>query len=373
MKILFVSNTDWYLFRFRLALAVYLRRQNMEVVFVSPNGKYVQSIRDHGFKWVDWPVGRKSTHPIAELAAIYALATIFRQEKPTLVHLHTIKPVLYGSLAAWILGIKPVVRSVTGLGYVFLAGNWHARLLRTLLKAMYRFIFRLGQGVTIFENQTDLDFFLQEKFVREDQTILIEGVGVDTAFYQPLPEPGGIPTVVMAGRLLWDKGVGEFVEAARQANMQGLKARFLLVGENDPGNPASIPEETIQAWSQQGIVEHWRWQSDMRVVFSAAHVVTLPSYREGLPTILIEAAACARPLVATDVPGCRDVVQNGINGYLVPARNALQLSEALARLLQDGALRRQMGAASRQMAEQRFDIVHVNKQTFQAYLRLLAP
>lgn len=372
MKILLVSNTDWYLFRFRLALAAHLRSQNMQVVFVSPAGKHVQSIEAHGFQCVNWPLGRKSTHPVTELAAVYSLAKIFRQQKPDLVHLHTIKPVLYGSLAAWLLGIKPVVRSVTGLGYVFLAENRHARLLRSLLKIVYRFIFRVGHGMTIFENQTDRNYFLQEKFVREEQSVLIEGVGVDTDFYQPQPEPQGIATVALAARFLWDKGVGEYVEAARLVRQRGIEARFLLVGQTDPGNPASIPDQTIETWSRQGLVECWGWQSDMRAVFSAAHIVTLPSYREGLPTVLIEAAACARPLVATDVPGCRDVVQHGVNGCLVPPRDARQLSEALIHLLESAALRQQMGAASRQMAEQRFDIAHVNRQTLNVYQRLLA-
>ncbi|HNB36706.1 MAG TPA: glycosyltransferase family 4 protein, partial [Anaerolineales bacterium] len=311
MKVLLVSNTDWYLFRFRLSLAEYLRARGWDVILVSPPGEYVKRIEEHGFRWAEWQVGRQTVNPLGELRNLMKLRDIFKREKPDLVHLHTIKPVIYGSLAATFAGLKAIVRSVTGRGYVFLGTDLRARLLRPIVKGVYRFFLRAGGGVTIFENQADLDYFVNEGLIRADRATLIEGVGVDTEHYHPLPEPEGVPTVLLAGRLLWDKGVGEFVEAARQLKAK-MEARFILVGENDAGNPANIEKSVIEGWVKEGLLEWWGWQSDMRAVFAACHVVALPSYGEGIPTVLLEAAACGRAIVATDVSGCRDVVRNEV-------------------------------------------------------------
>lgn len=370
MKILLVANTDWYLFRFRLNLANFLRQQGHTVLFASPSGEYAPAIQAEGYRWIEWPVGRKTTNPLTEVQALLRLAQIFRREDPHLIHLHTIKPVLYGSLAAWITRRKAVIRSITGLGYVFLGTSWRAKMLRTLVKWLYRGLSHRKHSMTIFENRHDQEFFITQGLVRKEQTTLIAGVGVDTDYYQPLPEPDGIPTVVLAARMLWDKGVGEFVEAARLLKSQ-VAARFVLVGNSDPGNPASIDPALLNAWVQEGILEWWGWQSDMRAVFAAAHIVTLPSYGEGLPTVLIEAAACARPLIATDVPGCQDVVQHGLNGLLVPPKDAPALAAAIEHLLQDAALRQHMGHASRRIAEEQFSAKIINTNTYALYQRLM--
>lgn len=370
MKILLVANTDWYLFRFRLGLAHFLTQQGHEVVFVSPPGEYTAEIQSRGHRWVAWQVGRQSANPFSELRSFLQLARIFWREQPNLIHLHTIKPVLYGSLAAGLLGRSAVVRSVTGLGYVFLGNDWRASVLRGVVTSAYRLLTLNPHGATIFENEHDRNFFIRSGLVRTAQSIVINGVGVDTDTYQPLPEPDGIPTVVLAARMLWDKGVGEFAEAARLLKNK-LPARFVLVGDSDPGNPANIEASTLRAWVEEGVVEWWGWQSDMRAVFAAAHIVTLPSYGEGLPTVLIEAAACGRPLVATDVPGCRDVVQDGINGFLAPPKNAPALATAIERLLQDAALRQRMGIQSRRLAEEKFSAHVVNTNTYALYQRLM--
>jgi len=364
VKILLVANTDWYLFRFRLSLAKFLRAQGMDVVFASPSGQYVSSIVAEGFRHLIWEIGRRSINPLEEALAIGKLANLYRLERPDIIHLHTIKPVLYGSLAARLTGSPAVVCSVTGRGYVFLGEGPLANGLRPLVKGLYRFALRHGN--TLFENEADREYFLSENLVKPEQTHLIEGVGVDTDYYQPLPEPSGIPTVLMAARMLWDKGVGTLVKAARL--MQGrTPMRVVLVGKPDPGNPASIPEETLNEWAKEGAVEWWGFQADIRNVFSSCHIVALPSLGEGIPTVLLEAAACGRALVATNVPGCRDVVVDGVNGLLVPPKDPQALAEALIRLLKDKALRETMGAAARKLAVERFSDQRVNAKTLAIY------
>lgn len=368
IKILLIANTDWYLYRFRLSLAKYLRAQGMDVAFVSPSGPYVREIEAQGFRWLEWPVGRQTINPFGEIRSVLNLLRIFQREHPSLVHLHTIKAVLYGSLAARLVKLPAVVRSITGRGYVFLGRDLRARLLKPLVKWTYRLM--LKAGATIFENQTDRQYFLDEALVHSEHSFVIEGVGVDTDYYSSLPEPEGMPTVLMAGRLLWDKGVGTFVEAARLLK-QKMDVRCILVGEADPGNPASISINVVQNWVSENIVEWWGWQADMRAVFAAAHLVVLPSLGEGIPTVLLEAASCGRPIVATDVPGCRDVVQDGVNGLLVPPNDPGALTSAMSKLLLDRSLRGKMGEQGRLLVEQRFSDHHIIAQTLKLYLQLL--
>jgi len=276
--------------------------------------------------------------------------------------------VLYGSLAASLTGIHAVVRSITGRGYVFLGEDARARWLRFVVSLIYRF---LSAKATIFENFSDLNFFLEKKLVRPSAAYLIEGVGVDVNYYVPVPEPEGTPVVLLASRLLWDKGVGTLVEAARLLRSR-LDVRVVLAGKPDEGNPSSIPLDVLQGWEREGVVEWWGWQEDMRATYAACWVVTLPSLGEGLPTTLLEAAACGRPLVATDVPGCREVVENGVNGLLVPPANPMALAEALERLLRDPVLRQQMGTAARRRVEERFSDAIINARTLEVYESVLS-
>ena len=368
-KILLIANTDWYLYRFRSSLASFLRMQGNEVVFVSPSGRFVPDIQEQGFRWLAWQVGRQSVNPISEVEAILELAHLYSLEEPSLVHLHTIKPVIYGSLAAKIAKAPAVVHSITGRGYVFLGKDAKARLLKTLVKRIYRFALSSRFSVTIFENETDRNYFLDENLVTSRASSVIEGVGVDVEHYSYSPEPDGIPVVVLAGRMLWDKGVGTFIDAVRLLRSK-VSARFILVGEPDSGNPASIDVRTLNDWVDEGVVEWWGWQADMRSVFASCHIVVLPSFGEGLPTILLEAAAAGRPIVTTDVPGCRDVIVDGSTGLLVPQQDLQELSTALERLILDPELRATMGKAGREFIVQRFSSSIINRETYRIYQNL---
>jgi glycosyltransferase involved in cell wall biosynthesis len=309
-------------------------------------------------------------NPLKELRVIADIVKMYRERQPDLVHHVTVKPVLYGSLAARLVGGPGVVNAVSGLGYLFL-GSRRARLLRPLVKALYRLALRHRRSRTIFQNPDDRDLFVGSGLVRPDQTVLIRGSGVDCDTFVPRPEPEGIPVVILPARILWDKGVAEFVEAARLIRQQDTPARFVLVGDPDPGNPAAVPTATLEAWVREGIIDSWGHRRDMPEALSSATVVVLPSYREGLPKALLEAAACGRPVVATDVPGCREIVRHNVNGLLVPVRDAPALANATRLLLQSPALRHRLGEAGRRIAEREFAEQLVVDQTLDVYRRLL--
>ncbi len=371
-KIILVANTDWYLYNFRLSLARFLREQGCQVVLVSPPGKFVDDMTREGFSWLAWELGRQSIAPWRELPALLALAKIYRQEHADLVHHHTIKPVLYGSIAARLAGSRSVVNSITGRGYIFLSKDTKASILKHIAHFLYRLALDHPNQATIFENETDLQYFIQQKLIPVERTILINGVGVDTDRFTPAPEPPGTPVVLLSSRMLLDKGVETLVEAARQLHPT-IPVRVALVGAPDPGNPSSIPEEQLHAWAAEGTVEYWGWQADMNAIYQQAQIVTLPTmYGEGVPTVLLEAAACGRPLVATDMPGCRDVVTNEVNGLLVPPNDPRALADALRKLLADPLLRGRMGAASRQIVLQKFTVQRVNQATLDVYQNLLS-
>ena len=331
------------------------------MILISPPGEYGQRLQEAGFHWQAFPFSRRGINPLTEGGTLLRLANFYRSEKPDLVHHFTIKCVLYGSLAARRVGVPLVVNAITGLGYVFLARNMLASLLRGVVLRLYR---RALEGSeVIFQNPDDLALFEQRGLVKAGQSTLIRGSGIDTDYFRPLPEQGSVPLVVLPGRLLWDKGVGEFVEAAQRLKDAGVRARFALVGNSDPANPASVPLDRLGTWQKEGVVEWWGWQEDMRSVYALAHIICLPSYREGVPRALSEAAACGRPLVATDVPGCREVVLHNRNGLLVRPRDAEALAHALRMLIENPSLRRRMGDEGRHLAETEFSDERITAET----------
>jgi len=367
-KYLLFANTDWFLYNFRLASAEALRARGDEVVLVSPPGKYAASLQERGFRWREFPFARRGMNPLSEAGTLLRLARLYRQERPVLAHHFTVKCVLYGTLAARFAGIRPVVNSLTGLGYVF---TGERGLLRDGISAAYRLLMR--RTWTIFENPDDQKMFIQRNWIVPARSAVILGAGVDVERFHPQAEPPtGEPVVIFPARILWDKGIGEFVGAARRLRGKNLPARFVVVGESDAGNPTSVPLRTLEDWKREGIVEWWGWQEDMQKVYAQAHIACLPSHREGLSNALAEACACGLPIVTTDVPGCRDVVTHGLNGLLAPVKNASALAEALETLLSDPELRRAMGAAGREIAVNKFGVTKINAETLALYEKVLA-
>ncbi len=365
MKIILFANTDWFLYNFRLPLARALHERGAEVVLASPKGAYSQLLVSEGFRWIELPMTRDGMNPFRELATIRLIYKLYQREQPDLVHHFTIKYVLYGSLAARFAGIKSVVNTIPGLGYVFTGEGILKSILRVIVHNWYRLALR-GSFVT-FDNTDDREYFLEERLVRPENSCVVRGAGVDTENFTPLPEPDGIPVILQAGRMLVEKGVGEFAGAAGMIKHEGLPCRFVLVGRVDPGNPASIQETQLSAWQQEGLLEWWGWQENIHSAIAQAHIVCHPSYREGLPTILLEAAACARPIVTTDTAGCRDAVVDGETGILVPVKDVDALARALRSLITDPALRQEMGIAGRRRAEAEFSVGRVIMDTLHVY------
>ena len=370
-RILLVANTDWYLFNFRLSLALYLVEQGLEVVLVSPAGEYTRALQEKGLRWVEWRVGRQTLVPWKELRSALQLLQIYHQEKPALVHHCTAKAVTYGSLAAILSRVPGVINNITGLGTMFIRQDAKTRVVRQMMQGLYWLASRHPNCATIFENPADREYFLSKRLTSPERTWLIEGVGVDVDTFVPLLEPAGVPVVVLPARMLWDKGVGVLVEASPLLKKKA-QARLALVGKPDEGNPGTVDEPTLHRWVEEGAVEWWGWQADMKSVYARCHIVTLPSsYGEGVPTSLLEAAASGRPIVASDIPGCREVVVQGENGLLVPPGNAEALADALAILVLDADLRSKMGNAGRQRVLERFSKDRINAATLAVYHKVL--
>ncbi|MFW6028098.1 MAG: glycosyltransferase family 4 protein [bacterium] len=374
MKALLFANTDWYLFNFRLPLARQLRAAGVDVVLISPPGDHGERLCQAGVRWQPLPMDRRSLNPWRELRFLSHLVRLYRRERPDIVHHFTIKCVVYGAIAAALAGVPARVNAVAGLGYVFVNPAPKARLLRPLVRAMMRSAVNSKHSRLILQNTDDVAAFQQNRISDERTIRLIRGSGVDTWRFQPAAEPVlSKPTtrVLLASRLLWDKGIAEFIEAARQLRAAAIPIRFLLAGTPDPGNPASIPQEQLDAWAAEGLVELLGQVEDMPAQLAQTDIAVLPSYREGLPKSLIEAAACALPLVTTDVPGCRDVVTDGEDGLIVPVRNASALAAAIRTLHDNPVWARQLGQAARNRALAEFDERIVISRTLDVYAELL--
>jgi glycosyltransferase involved in cell wall biosynthesis len=370
LKILLFANTDWYLYNFRLSLAKDLRDQGHEVILLSPPGGFQKFLQENGFQLISFPFSRQGINPLYEIWTLWQLIRIYHRVQPDIVHHFTIKPVIYGSLAANLLRIRGVINSITGLGHLFIDPSPVTRLLRIVAKWLYRISLRNTQ--VIFENPEDRDIFIKNRLLKAECSHLIMGTGVDVEKFSPANKHNDVPVVLFSSRMLATKGVLEYIEAVRILKKNGFKARFALAGTTDPGNPASVTDEQIESWKQSDLVEWWGWREDMPNTLAQTDIFCLPSYREGVPNALIEACACGLPIVTTDVPGCRDVVTNGVNGLLVPVRNAFALANALETLLTSPDLRQAMGTAGRETAISKFSTTKVNAENLSVYKILLS-
>ena len=369
IKILLFANTDWYLYNFRLSLAKALQKQGYRVILLSPKGEYASLLEDAGFAWKEFHLSRHSMDPFRELGTLLRLVWLYGKEKPDLVHHFTIKCVLYGSLAAKIAGIHAVVNAITGLGFAFSKGQDRIPWLTTWAKILYKIT--LFRTHAIFQNPDDHNLFIQAGLLEPKDATIIRGSGVDVNYFSPQPEQKSIPLVILPARMLWDKGVGEFVEAVRLLKSKGIQARFALIGDTDAGNPSAVPSEKLEFWDKEEILEWWGWKENMLQVYKESHIVCLPSYREGVPKTLLEAAACGRPIVATDVPGCREIVRHRENGLLVPPQDSVLLSAALEELIKSPGLRAKMGKCSRNITLTKFSVAQIVSETLSVYQNLL--
>lgn len=363
-RLLFLVTEDWYFCSHRLPIARAAKEAGYDVAVACRVRAHGERVKEAGIALYPLEeLSRKSRNPVRELAALREITSLYRAVRPDIVHHVALKPVIYGSIAARRAGVPAVVNAMAGLGYVFSSGDLKARLARPLVTAAFRALLERPGTRVVVQNRDD------QEHIGVGSAVVIPGSGVDLQAFTPSAEPAGIPLVVLPARMLRDKGVLEFATAARMLRAQGIQARFALVGAPDEENPAYIPETQLRAWQSEGTVEWWGWRDDMAAVFGASAIVCLPSWREGLPKALIEAAAAARPIVTCDVPGCRDVVRHGENGFLVPARDPAALAVALRKLIESRSLREEMGRKGRARATE-FSTKMVIERTLNLYADL---
>ncbi len=373
-KILFVVTEDWYFCSHRLPLAVAAKKAGLEVIVATRITNHKDQIERNGIHIINLRhMKRSSLNILRELTAFIELFLLFRKEKPDLVHMVALKPVIYGSLAARLLGGSCMVNALGGLGFIFSSKRVLARFLRPIILSIFRCIFNDRRNRLILQNENDLSLITNKAGVQQRNVRLIPSAGVNLDEYTEQTLPKRTPIVLLASRMIWDKGIGDFVNAARLLSEQGVNARFVLVGEPDNENPSSLSYEQLQKWDKTGIVEWWGFCKKMPQVLSQANIVCLPSYYgEGVPKILIEAMACSRPIVTTNIPGCRELIRDEKNGILVKPKSVTELAGALKQLINDPPLCEKMGREGRLIVKKHYSQNKVIKETLNIYQELLS-
>ena len=374
MRILLFANTDWYLYNFRLALAESLREKGWDVLLVSPPGQYGHRLKSLGFRWISLPFSISSANPLLELILIYRLLKLYRLERPEVVHHFTIKCVLYGTIAAKIAGGIKVINAVTGLGHVFTDRGLKARLMRPVVRGLYQVALRGEKVRVIYQNDDDRDRFIEWGLVDADKALVIRGSGVDLDKFRGAElrvTHSEKIKVLFASRLLRQKGVFELVEAFSRVKAKYSQVELLVAGGFYPENPSSLNAQDVDKLSEYSGVLFLGHVDDMVPLLDDCDVVVLPSYREGTPRILIEAAAMEKPIVATDIAGCRGLVVDGENGFLVPVKSVEPLANAIERLVLDAELRERFGRRGREIVLAKFDEKIVLNRTLGVYGEIL--
>ena len=373
IKLLILVNQLSYFLSHRLPIAnaAVAAGYDVRIGYGELGGVTPEVVRQIDFPIYFVPIQRGGTNPAQELKSLYSIWRLFRVVRPDLVHLVTIKPYLYGGLVARFARVPGVVSAVAGLGSVFIRPDWRGRIFRLFLYPIYLLAFGHSNQRVIVQNKDDASVLVNWNVLDSKKIRLLRGSGVDLTVFKQLKELDCVPTVCFAARLLRDKGVYDFVAACRLLQERGIKARFWLAGDTDAGNPTSLTESELQSLRNEGVVELIGYQKDISALYAQCHVVCLPSYREGLPKALIEAAAASRAVVTSDVPGCRDVIVPNVSGLLVPVKSPEMLADALQRLIEKPADRFAMGAAGRRLAEREFAIEKIVQEHLEIYQELL--
>ena len=377
-RLLFVINEAYFFLSHRLAVAKAAMDDGWEVhvaapkehVWAPPNFS-VDELKKEGFIFHSIPLSRRGTNPLVEIKTFFSLLKLYQKIRPDIIHHITIKPNLYGGLAARLTGIPSVVFAFTGLGQIFIDRGLKAYFLRAIVKALLGISLNHSNKKIIFQNMDDQENFINLRIISRESSVVIRGSGVDLDKFSFTPITKGTPMVVLASRLIWEKGVSDFVSAARLLHKKNIKARFILVGDTQPSNPRAVPKSVLETWVRENIIEWWGYRSDMTSILSQCHIVCLPSiYGEGVPKILLEAAAVGRAVVSNNVPGCREAVIDGVSGYLVPPKDIDALADRLYELIKNPDLADRLGREGRQFMEDAFDEHSIASTTLMVYRSL---
>lgn len=371
-KILFIVSEDWYFVSHRLHLATAAIKDGHEVLLLSRMSEYKGLINSLGIETIDLPLKRSSRNPFRELKTIYFIFDVISNFKPDLVHAVAMKPVLYTALSTIFVNTNGRIFAFGGLGFIFRSYKTIARALRLFFIPIFRLLLR-GENIRlIIQNKDDRKLLEDYRVVDEKKIRLIRGAGVDTMKFVPQSTSHSDKLlVILPARILWDKGVEDFVICAKRCQNMKVNARFVLIGDPDPHNPECIPDSQLKKWIEHGAIEWWERQDDILSAYQKADIVCFPSYHEGLPKALLEAASCGLPIVSYDVPGCREVVQDHINGFLIPFKDRDALFSAVLKLLEDSKLRYEMGQRGREMILKDFTQEKIAAETISVWNEFL--
>ncbi|WP_351123780.1 glycosyltransferase family 4 protein [Shewanella sp. T24-MNA-CIBAN-0130] len=367
MKLLFIVNVDWFFISHRLPIALAAIKQGYEVHLACGITNRKAELETLGLVVHSLSISRSGTSLLKELKVIKEMNTIVEKVAPDAVHLVTIKGVVYGGLVTRFKKIKVRIASISGLGFVFIDKGFKALILRFLITKLYRIALNSSNTKVIFQNENDKAIFIKNNIIKPEQSLIIRGSGVDLEKYKYLPEPSGEKVIMFLARLLKDKGLVEFCEAAITLKKSGFKGRFVLVGDIDLYNPNSLNQQELNNYVNSGYIEHWGFSTNVAEIIAHSHVMVLPSYREGLPKSLIEAAACGRAVITTDVPGCRDAITPNLTGILIPVKSSEAIIYAIQTLCDNDDTRIIMGKKGRALAESCFDIADVIETHLKLY------
>ena len=371
-RLLFVVTEDWYFVSHRLYMATVAVKAGYKVALLSRTSKYQELIEESGIEVINWSLNRRSRNLISEFKAFREISAVIDRFKPDIVHSVALKPILYTALQLKRKNTYANIYALGGLGFVFSSSKLKAQILRFLLVVILRWVLGGERVRVILQNPDDFNLLLRLKVITNDKTRLIRGVGVDTSLFSPSPKLHDKPIVLLPARILWDKGIADFVEIANRMKSYEVNVRFVLVGDPDPHNPESVSMLQLEEWLEKGVIEWWGHKEEMQNIYQQATIVCLPSYREGLPKSLLEAASCALPIVTYDVPGCREVVIDGINGFLVPLKDEHALLNAIKKLLNDVSLCDKFGQAGRDLVIREFSQQKIASETKKIWKEVLS-
>jgi len=368
-KLLIVVNELWFFHSHRLPLALGALKEGYDVYIVANGDKSLEDkVSNLGLKFHEVSFSRSSVNPFRELKVLISLFRVYRKINPDIVHHVTIKPIIYGGIVARIVKTKSVVNSISGLGHVFISQGLISKARKTIVKIIYRNLFKRDNVRAILQNPEERKILSKYNIIDFDRSFLIRGAGVDLETFSPVVEPSGPVVVTLAARMIWEKGVGVYIDAIKILKDKGIKAKFILAGGVDYDYPGFIKKSVLDNWHESGIVTWVGHHNDVSKLYQETHIVCLPSfYSEGVPKSLIEAAASGRPIVTTDKPGCREIVIDNFNGLLVKPCDANSLARALEILIKNKSLRIEYGKNGRQLASGDFEVGSVVKSTLDVY------
>ena len=370
-KVLFIVTEDWYFRSHRLSLAKDAIKKGYEVALLSNLSEFQNQISNEGIKTYNWRINRRSINPILELRSLYDVLITIKSFNPDLIHAVAFKPIIYSHFAGRLLGIKKFIFALGGLGTIFSVKKTINSVIKIILIPLLKIAFKGKSVRLVLQNQDDINILLKSKVVNEQKIRLIKGAGVDTNIFCPAKNPPKIPSVLFAGRLLWTKGVGDFVECAKRIKRK-VNASFLVAGKPDSLNPESVNEKFLIKWEKKGVIDWLGYKDDMVSVIQSCSLICFPStYGEGLPKILIESASCGIPLLAYDIAGPREIIKDNINGYLVAPGDIERLEHLLMLLIKNSSKRKSMGKNGREYVINHFSQEIISEQTLDLWKQVL--